>query len=180
MRLHEDSQFVWDTGFLYHTLWTVPKEESGFGNSVPIISRAVYVTSMVGNEDKLHEARAYIRETSFEPIVIPEEKDNEAQRAARLKDDKLLIKAKGVDIALACRVMEDAQRDLFDDCFLFTSDADYLPLIEAVRRMGKNAWVLGYEKDFTKRNPGFNYVPDRYFDLEKTLALTSVYNLSGT
>ncbi len=52
-------------------------------------------------------------------------------------------KPKGCDIALATRMVADAAAGLYDCCLLFTSDADFLPAIEAVRGMGKIVWVFG-------------------------------------
>jgi len=70
-----------------------------------------------------------------------------------------------VDIALAVRMLEDAHKNLFRRCFLVTSDADYLPLVVGVRALGKEVFVLGYSRDFAKRNPKFEYIPDECIDI---------------
>jgi uncharacterized LabA/DUF88 family protein len=61
-------------------------------------------------------------------------------------------------------MLEDAYLNTFQDCVLFTSDQDFLPVIEAVRRMGKQVVVLGYKKGLRERSP-LEYVPDGFYDL---------------
>jgi uncharacterized LabA/DUF88 family protein len=127
--------------------------------------RAVYVTSIATDDNGEHSAAVYIRKAGFEPLIVREDRDLAKSHKAALEKQQMLIKGKGVDISLAVRMLEDAQRDLFKTCVLVTSDADYLPLIEAVRRMGKNVAVLGYGEDIAKRNPKFEYVPDQWVDI---------------
>jgi uncharacterized protein (TIGR00288 family) len=79
--------------------------------------------------------------------------------------DALLIKPKGVDIALAVRMLEDATYNNFDRCILVTSDIDYLPAINAVRRMGKQVSVLGFQEGIANDSP-FMYVVEGFVDLE--------------
>jgi hypothetical protein len=45
-----------------------------------------------------------------------------------------------------------------------TSDLDFLPIIEAVRRMGKHVTVLGYKDDASKGRE-FEYIPDKFVDI---------------
>lgn len=65
-------------------------------------------------------------------------------------------------------MVADAAANLYDCCLLFTSDADFLPAIEAIRRMGKTVWVFGYKSALPKRSP-YLYVPDRFVDLRENL-----------
>ena len=76
----------------------------------------------------------------------------------------MIEKAKGVDIGLAVRMLEDAYENCFQVCFLFTSDIDYLPVIKALRRMGKCVMVMGYRDGLGKNTP-LEYVPDQFIDL---------------
>ena len=61
------------------------------------------------------------------------------------------------------------------NCFLFTSDIDYLPVIEAVRRMGKAVYVFGYG-DGLGEHSRFEYVPDQFLDLGKRMNSNFVRN----
>lgn len=130
----------------------------------PFRTRAVYFTTYTGSREGLHAAQVRIREAGFEPQVILEEKDLSKRRENARRKDALLIKAKGLDVALAVRILEDAYRGNYDTCALLTSDIDYLPVIETVRRMGKHVHVAGYPDGLAKDSP-FLYVPERFIDI---------------
>jgi hypothetical protein len=155
MRLRPDAKFFWDTRAI--------GEDCTFGlNRIgqaenPVV-RAVYFTVFTGTDENLHEAHKYIRDACFEPQIFREEKDKAKQRANSLKQDGVLVKPKGVDIALAVRMLEDAHYNNFDGCVLVTSDIDYLPVIQSIRRMGKNVFVLGYKEGIAKDFPFFHAV----------------------
>lgn len=133
------------------------------------IERAVYVGSCSGGEDVVHAMRTKIREYGFEPIVIREIKDTMLNRQQLLKTDAIMEKPKGCDIALATRMVADAAANLYDACFLFTTDADFLPAVEAVRRLGKRVYVFGYGSNLRKRSE-YLFVPDQFINLERHLA----------
>ena len=80
------------------------------------------------------------------------------------KDSRPLFSFKGVDISMAVRVVEDAHSDNYKACFIATSDIDFLPVIEAVRRMGKHEYLLAYPNGLGKKSP-FQYVPDAFGNL---------------
>jgi hypothetical protein len=124
----------------------------------------VYFTSCVGDDDLLHDLRVFIREQSFEPQIVKERSDLARQRANVLGNDGIIEKPKGVDIALSVRMLEDAQRHVFSACALFTSDVDFLPVIEAVQRMGKTVRVYGYRSGIGRNSP-LEYVPEHFVDL---------------
>lgn len=167
-KIHNEAHFIWHDWFvMYYEQHLV--EPIYKPHLIALAKRRIYVTSMMGDSDKTHEASKYIKDAGFEPLVIVEDKHSRSSREGALATDGLLMKPKGVDIALAVRVMEDATRDLFDTCLLAVSDADYMPLIKAVRRMGKEVHVFGFRADFTKRQPEFDYVPDACYDLERVL-----------
>lgn len=137
---------------------------SGANISFQHIDRAMYFTAFTGTQENLHKARVSIREAGFEPQVSLELKDLAKQRANRLATDAVVIKPKGVDIALAVRMLEDAFYGNFQICLLFTSDIDYLPVIQAVRRMGRTVIVFGFGDAIAVDSP-FLYVPERFIDL---------------
>jgi len=132
------------------------------------VARAIYACSCTGDDDKAHKMRVQLRNYGFEPIVVRELKNLRQQREATRKRHGLIEKPKGCDIAIATRMVADAAADLYECCFLFTSDADFLPAIEAVRRMGKIVWVFGFASALPERSP-YLYVPDRFVDLHSQL-----------
>lgn len=126
--------------------------------------RAIYFTSFAGDDKGLALARTMIRQFGFEPVVVKELKEHAKRRENKLRNNGTIEKAKGVDIALSVRMLEDAYHNNFEKCFLFTSDADYLPVIEAVRRRGKVVFVAGFGQWIPEDAP-LRYVPDHFFDL---------------
>jgi len=72
-----------------------------------------------------------------------------------------------VDIALAVRMLEDS-RHSFEVCHLYTSDIDFLPVIEAVRGQGKQVYVHGYADGLSTDSP-FLHACDKFTDLEQML-----------
>jgi hypothetical protein len=61
--------------------------------------------------------------------VIAEKKQLADQRANVRNQENVIEKAKGVDIALSVRMLEDAYHNNYDMSYLVTSDVDYLPVI---------------------------------------------------
>jgi uncharacterized LabA/DUF88 family protein len=148
-RLH----FCWD---IAHAAVCIPPSQR--------IQSAVYFTVFNGDEEGFHNAKVSLRQKGFEPQVIRELETLANQRAHALQTGNVIEKPKGLDIALAVRVLEDAYRNIYDLCVLFTSDVDYLPLIEAVQRLGKKAVIAGY-KNGLGRHSRLEYVPDQFIDL---------------
>ena len=105
----------------------------------------LYFSSAVGGDDEIHAIRVAIRQLGFEPTVIHELKAHQKRRSDSLETQALIEKPNGCDISLATRMVADAAANLFDACCLFSSDADFLPAVEAVRRMGKVVMVAGYK-----------------------------------
>jgi uncharacterized LabA/DUF88 family protein len=123
-----------------------------------LVARSVYFTVYHGQNTDLHTAKTYIRTAGFEPWIVHEQKDLAKQRDKQLQTDGILTKPKGVDIALAARMLKDAPH--YDECVLATSDVDYYPVVEAVRQMGKNVYILAYHEGIAKDSPFF-YVVER-------------------
>lgn len=149
-------KFFWDplvTGRYEHATEFLPQH-------------AVYFSSMSGDEETLHHLRLKIRSAQFEPRIIKERADLANRRANQLADAQILDKPKGVDIATAIRILEDAYRNLFDRCLLFTSDIDYLPVIAAIQQLGKKVAVFGYKQGLGTRSD-LEYVPDHFVDLNR-------------
>jgi uncharacterized LabA/DUF88 family protein len=150
---HAGAKFFWD--------WHFPCR---LGHDPSLISRSVYFTAFTGSQDDLPKAKEFIRAAGFEPHVVLEGKDNKQERENRLKNDHLIVKAKGVDVALAVRMLEDAYHGNYDTCLLATSDADVLPVIDVVRRMGRKVEVIGFKEGMARDSP-FLYVPDQFVNI---------------
>ena len=134
----------------------------------PGVLRSYYFTAAAGDDSALHEIMVTLRNFDLEPFVIAERKTLEQKRQNTLKTQQLIEKAKGVDIALAVRMLEDAHIGAFDICHLYTSDVDFLPLIQAVKGRGKQVVVHGYKNGLAEQSPML-HVPDQFVDLESML-----------
>jgi uncharacterized LabA/DUF88 family protein len=146
--LYQPAKFFWDPLVLSRLF--ISDYNVHYSN---LITRRVYFTSFTGGTEGLQEARVKIREAGFEPEIVSELKDRSKQRENQLKQDGLLIKPKGVDIGVAVRMLEDAYHGNYDWCILATSDVDYLPVLKAIRRMGKQVFVIGYGEAIAKDSP---------------------------
>ena len=133
----------------------------------PGVGRAYYFTSVVGDGNALHEIRVALRNFDLEPCVFPEATDLAKQRRNVLENESIIEKAKKVDIALAVRMLEDSVHS-FDVCHLYTSDIDFLPVIQAVRSRGKKVYVHGYKAGLGKQSP-FLHECDLFTDLADML-----------
>ena len=134
----------------------------------PNVERAIYFTSAPGDETFLHETSVTLRNFGLEPAIVTERKDLKAQRQNLLQTHCIIEKPKGVDISLAVRMLEDAYHQAFDVCHLYTSDADFLPVIHAIRARGKQVYVHGFKNGLSKRS-ALLHVPDMFVDLEEML-----------
>jgi len=93
--------------------------------------RSYYYTSVVGDDEKLSEIRTRLWKIGFHPEVFKKQKNR---------------KSKGVDIALTKDILFHAFMDNYDMAVLVTGDADYLPVIEEIKRQGKILYLVFLEK----------------------------------
>jgi uncharacterized LabA/DUF88 family protein len=134
----------------------------------PGADRTYYFTSFFGDATAHHEIQTKLRGFGLEPHVVLERKALWDQRQNMRLTEQLIEKAKGVDIALAVRMVEDAQKELFAVCHLYTSDVDFLPAIEAVHLRGKRVYVHGYSDGISQQSP-FHHACEQFIDLEELL-----------
>jgi uncharacterized LabA/DUF88 family protein len=130
----------------------------------PEVLRAVYFTCSSCNGSMLHEIKLSLRAYGLEPAIYPERKPLADQRTNLLVNEGIIEKAKQVDIALAVRVLEDANKDAFDVFHLYTSDVDFLPVIKAVMGRGKQVRVYGHKSGLGSESP-LLHDPDQFIDL---------------
>jgi uncharacterized LabA/DUF88 family protein len=160
VRLDRAAKFFWDPALARFTRNNPVREWIG---------RAVYFTSAVGDAQALHARRLAIRSHEFEPQVVSEPKTLADQRANLLSTQGVIERAKGVDVGLAVRILEDAYFNTFEGCLLLTSDVDFLPVIRSVRQTGKLVYVLGYRGGLGKHSP-LEYEPDLFIDLGEIMS----------
>lgn len=135
---------------------------------LPGAYRAYYFTAAVGGSDIQYDLQRKMKDFDLEATIIQEKADQAARRKQTLDGQRLIEKAKGVDIALTVRMMEDAQQGAFDECHLFSSDLDYLPLIKSVRAKGKKVFLHGFDVGLGKDSPLLCEV-DSFTEMEEVL-----------
>ena len=112
-------------------------------------TRAYYYTALVGDDARQAEVTTALREIGFSPRVFKKLKQTQ--------------KAKGVDIMLTIDVLGHGFRDHYDSVLLVAGDGDYVPLLEEVKRLGKNAYVAFLRGNGL--NESLRIAADRFFDI---------------
>ena len=92
--------------------------------------RAYYYTSTTSDEPGWTETRIALREAGFEPRLY--------KRSAG--------RSKAVDVALTTEVLTLASEGRYEVAAILAGDGDYVPLIEAVKRLGLHV-VVGFFKE---------------------------------
>jgi hypothetical protein len=151
-----------------HLVLAIPAAKIFWTRRLSPGQRSTYFTAVSGDDKVIHDARVTLRNFGLEPHVVVEKKILAEQRKALLEREAVIEKPKGVDAAIMVRMLEDAQSDLYDLCNLYTSDVDYVPVIEAVVRRGKRVVVHGFSDGLSERSP-LEHVPNVFVDLEEML-----------
>lgn len=90
--------------------------------------RAYYYTSVVGDDQRIKSVEKSLWENGFQAKVF--------------KKQKQQAKTKGVDIALATDFLSNAFANNYDVAVLIAGDADYIPMVNEVKRLGKLVYVV--------------------------------------
>jgi hypothetical protein len=117
----------------------------------PAALRAYYYTSAVGDEDRLQELRQGLWELGFQGEVFKKEKQQQ--------------KSKGVDITLARDFLSNAYMNNYDAAVLIAGDADYLPIVNEVKRMGKLVYVIFFHGQGSGLNLKLHLASDQFFSI---------------
>jgi uncharacterized LabA/DUF88 family protein len=149
----------------------------------PGVDRITYFTSASGDEGELHGLNVRLRDFGLDPYIVHERSDLKNRRRNTLNQHGVIEKAKGVDIALAVRLLDDARHLAFQECHIYTSDVDFLPAIKSVRSQGRRVVVHGYKNGLSQHSE-LLHVPDRFIDLgerlrEECSAMQSAETLPG-
>jgi uncharacterized LabA/DUF88 family protein len=113
--------------------------------------RAHYYTSAVGSDDTLNDIRERIWRLQFSPSLF--------KKSSRDKPSK------GVDITLATDMLSGAYKATYETAVLVAGDADYVPLVEEVRRQGRRVSLMFYGPDHGL-NKSLRLAADSFTNLE--------------
>jgi hypothetical protein len=122
-----------------------------FGRSAAVPSRGRWRSGLPGG----HAAPAAARLTGRENV-----RPDFARSAAVVS-----LRPLPTRITTVGRIFSASSRRVIS-CVLYTSDIDYLPVIETVRRMGKSVFVVGYREAIANDSP-FLHVPEWFVDIGK-------------
>lgn len=132
----------------------------------PDATRVYYFTATSGDASNVHQVKCRLRAVGLEPEVVHESRPLADRRKNVREHNYLIEKAKGVDIALAVKMLESRQH--FDVCHLFTSDIDFLPAIDVLRADGKHVYVHGFENGLGHESD-FLHACNQFIDLSGIL-----------
>ena len=125
--------------------------QGAYGIQVPTFIRASYYTSVSGDEPLIKDVKEKLRTIGFDPYVF--------------KKTKQELKAKGVDIAMSKDMLSHAFLGNYDVAFLFAGDGDYIPLVEEVKRLGKQVFLFFYR---TGLSDPLRLTCDKFVDITDT------------
>lgn len=92
--------------------------------------RAFYYTSVSGDSNALMHVQEALWDLGFKPEVF--------------KKQRKESKGKGVDIALTKDVLSNAFLNNYDVAVIMTGDADYRPVIDELKRLGKTVCIMAF------------------------------------
>lgn len=117
------------------------------GPVVSVATRAYYYTSTTSDEPGWTESRLALRAIGFEPRLFKRERG----------------RSKAVDVALTTDVLTLAAEGRYEVAVIFAGDGDYVPLVEAVKRMGRHVVVGFFESNGL--SPELRIAADEFVDL---------------
>ena len=76
------------------------------------------------------------------------------------------MSSKGVDISLTVDALHHAQQDHYGQAVFVAGDKDYIPLFEAIKRLGKRVFVVFFENNTPDE---IRVTADEFIDLKPIL-----------
>jgi hypothetical protein len=119
----------------------------------PPATRAYYYSSTTADEPEWTDVRLTMRDNGFEPRLF--------KRAHG--------RAKAVDLALATDVLTLAGEGQYEVAVIFAGDGDYLPVVEAVKRLGRHVVVGFFAGEGHGLNDELRIAADDFVDLTPRL-----------
>jgi uncharacterized LabA/DUF88 family protein len=114
-------------------------------------TRAYYYTSTPSGEPEWTDTRLALRAKGFEPRLFP-------RRSGR---------SKAVDIALTTDVLTLGGEHRYDVAVIVAGDGDYVPLVEAVKRLGHHVVLAFFASSGLSAD--LRIAADEFYDLGPTL-----------
>ncbi len=113
--------------------------------------RAFYYSSFTGHLNNVKTYRESLHAIGFHAELFHKQKNKRAKR---------------VDITLARDMLFNSLRDNLDVAVIFSGDEDYVPLIEEVKRAGKNVWLCWLESPEGGLSEALRLASDAFFPID--------------
>lgn len=149
---YEANKFVWSP-------YTVNSLYMG-----DVLERVAYYTTLTGDDDAVQALGASLGECGTRELPFSSSGQHPLRVLPKVfKKAKKGTKTKSVDISICVDVMEYVNNDALDAVYLVSGDVDYRPLVEAVMRAGKRAYVASLSSG---QSQAYKNVPDRFLTLD--------------
>jgi len=128
------------------------------------VSRVSYYQTVVGDDTKLRELQKQICEVPAEWSQTEDLRGSGRLIPRLFKKENRNQKNKSVDINITVDALRHAHNNSSDVVWLFSGDADYLPLIEEIMRSGRQVWLAAFSDGLS---PFLPHAVDEFFDLDE-------------
>ena len=132
------------------------------------VIRATYYASAAGDEQRMGKLAEIIRTLQFRQYAPPGALHISSLLGNKmtsyiLKKQNKAQKSKGIDIQLTVDILVNAYQNNLDTVYLLSGDADFVPVLEEVRRLGKRIYIAAFSSGL---NPRIRAVADEFHDLD--------------
>jgi uncharacterized LabA/DUF88 family protein len=129
-----------------------------------VLERATYYTTFTGDDDAVLALSTSIGECATRELPFSSSGQHSLRVLPKVfKKTSRGTKTKSVDISICVDVMEYVNNDALDAVYLVSGDVDYRPLVEAVMRAGKRAYVASLSSGQSR---AYSNIPDRFLNLD--------------
>lgn len=129
-----------------------------------VLERVSYYTTFTGDDDAVQALSTSIGECGTRELPFSSSGQHSLRVLPKVfKKSTRGTKTKSVDISICVDVMEYVNNDALDAVYLVSGDVDYRPLVEAVMRAGKRAYVASLSSGQSR---AYSNVPDRFLTLD--------------
>lgn len=142
-KLHDKGEIELIEGKFYRKnafVWFPCRDvHDAFGFSGPLVpeensKRSNYYTSYTGSQSDELSTLTQLKAIGFDPKIFKKPKGRYS---------------KGVDISLTTEALINTYNDNFDICVLVSGDADYVPLVNEIKRHGKLVYISFLSSGFS-------------------------------
>jgi hypothetical protein len=134
-----------------------------------VFDRATYFGSASGTDGCIEQAQV-LHQLGFVAHVFQRAKPDDFAKRAKEDGITVISRPKPLDLLLATQVLEDASADNFDRCVFVGGDEDYVPLLQAVRRRGKQVWLVAFDRYLSAKSP-LRLLSDKWIPYDSVIAL---------